>query len=117
MARKDFAALGGMIDQPAVFADEVFGFHAQQAVEKALKAWLDLREEEYPRTHDLSHLLAALEALGERCEAYWSLVDLSIFAVQYRYESFSEPNGADLDRRMIVQSVSALLDHVDGLRG
>ena len=23
-----------------VFADEIFGFHAQQAIEKSLKAWL-----------------------------------------------------------------------------
>ncbi|WP_372703813.1 hypothetical protein [Candidatus Accumulibacter contiguus] len=28
-----------MIDNP-LFADEIFGFHAQQAIEKALKAWL-----------------------------------------------------------------------------
>jgi hypothetical protein len=33
MARKDFDALRGMIDNP-LFADEIFGFHAQQAVEK-----------------------------------------------------------------------------------
>lgn len=36
---KDLRALQGMSD-PDVFADEVFGFHAQQAAEKALKAWL-----------------------------------------------------------------------------
>lgn len=32
MARKDFDALRGMIDNP-LFADEIFGFHAQQAIE------------------------------------------------------------------------------------
>jgi len=117
MARKDLAALGGMVDLPAVFADEVFGFHAQQAVEKALKAWLDLREEEYPRTHDLSHLLAALEALGERCEAYWSLVDLSVFAVQYRYEAFADSPEAALDRAALLETVEALVAHVESLRG
>ena len=37
MAHKDFNALTGMLDN-AVFADEIFGFHVQQAVEKALKA-------------------------------------------------------------------------------
>ncbi|MCL5271298.1 MAG: hypothetical protein M1457_12290 [bacterium] len=35
-AAKDRRALGGMADA-AVFADEVFGFHAQQAAEKGLK--------------------------------------------------------------------------------
>jgi hypothetical protein len=33
MARKDFAALRGMLGSP-LFADEFFGFHAQQAIEK-----------------------------------------------------------------------------------
>ncbi len=31
MARKDFDAMRGMIDNP-LFADEIFGFHAQQAI-------------------------------------------------------------------------------------
>jgi HEPN domain-containing protein len=49
-AQKDLRALRGMTDADT-FADEIFGFHAQQAVEKALKAWLALLGEEYPRTH------------------------------------------------------------------
>lgn len=117
MAHKDLSALRGMVDQPAVFADEVFGFHAQQSVEKALKAWLDLREEDYPRTHDLAHLLAALENLGERCDAYWSLVDLSVFAVQYRYESFPEAGSAPLDRSATLAAVAALVAHVEAIKG
>ena len=40
MARKDFDAIRGKIGNP-LFADEVFGFHAQQAIEKSLKASLD----------------------------------------------------------------------------
>ena len=38
-AERDVSALRGMGDA-AVFADEVLGFHAQQAAEKLLKAWL-----------------------------------------------------------------------------
>ncbi len=37
IAQRDLAALYGMADA-AVFADEIFGFHAQQAIEKCLKA-------------------------------------------------------------------------------
>ena len=37
-AERDISALRGMADA-AVFADEIFGFHAQQAAEKLLKAW------------------------------------------------------------------------------
>ena len=38
-ARRDLLALSGMANQQQ-FADEIFGFPAQQVVEKALKAWL-----------------------------------------------------------------------------
>ena len=38
---------------PAVFADEIFGFHVQQATEKLLKAWLASLGEAYPLSHDL----------------------------------------------------------------
>jgi len=40
---------------------EAAGFHLQQSVEKALKAWLALRGIDYPNTHDLSLLLGLLE--------------------------------------------------------
>ena len=39
MAEKDFKALKNMIDENN-FDIEIFGFHAQQTVEKLLKAWL-----------------------------------------------------------------------------
>ena len=35
-------------------SDEIFGFHAQQAAEKSLKAWLAFLGEVYPLTHDPS---------------------------------------------------------------
>ena len=38
-AERDLRALRGMSD-PMVFADEIVGFHAQQAAEKLLKACL-----------------------------------------------------------------------------
>lgn len=60
MAHKDFNALVGM-QENSLFADEIFGFHIQQAVEKALKAWLCTRDAIYPMTHELSRLLALLE--------------------------------------------------------
>ena len=40
-AERDIAALRGMGDA-SVFADEIFGFHTQQAAEKLFKAWLAL---------------------------------------------------------------------------
>jgi hypothetical protein len=51
MARKDLQAMRALSD-PHVASVETFGFHAQQALEKALKAWLDLRGQLYPRIHE-----------------------------------------------------------------
>ena len=58
-AERDLSALRGMGDV-GVFADEIFGFHVQQAVEKSFKAWLALLGEVYPLTHDLGDLLTLL---------------------------------------------------------
>ncbi|MYA88127.1 MAG: HEPN domain-containing protein [Boseongicola sp. SB0662_bin_57] len=41
-AERDISALRGM-GEATMFADEIFGFHVQQAAEKLLKAWLALR--------------------------------------------------------------------------
>lgn len=62
-ARKDLRALEGMRDAE-IFADEIFGFHAQQAVEKGLKAWFSLLGVNYPRIHDIEELLTMLESQG-----------------------------------------------------
>jgi HEPN domain-containing protein len=63
MARRDRDALAATVDLPQV-ADAIYGFHAQQAVEKALKAWLALRGEHYPLTHDLPRLFSLLRQSG-----------------------------------------------------
>ena len=66
-ARRDESALRAMMD-PAAIADEIFGFHVQQAAEKSLKAWLAAVGFEYPRTHDIGILLLILKRLG--CEVH-----------------------------------------------
>jgi HEPN domain-containing protein len=114
MARKDFDALRGMIDNP-FFADEIFGFHAQQAIEKAFKAWLAQNGIEYPLTHDLSRLLLILEESGQDVTAYWPLVEFNVFAVQARYESGLMALEEPLDRTSIVSSIDLLLLKVEGL--
>ncbi len=107
MSMKDFQALCGMIDS-AQFADEVFGFHAQQAVEKALKAWLSEKNLEYPQTHDLGLLLSLLKESGEKVGGLELLVEYNSFAVQYRYEAMDLSEEPALDRKAIVESVRAL---------
>ena len=112
MAYKDFNALIGMQGN-SLFADEIFGFHIQQAVEKALKAWLCTCEDAYPLTHELARLLALLENHGADVEKFWPLVQYTMFAVQARYEEGISELDEPIDRAMEIENVRELLAHVE----
>ena len=88
-------------------ADAVVGFHAQQAVEKALKAVLSADERPYPWTHDLRHLVELLDDAGQRLPADFSQIDrLSPWAAEFRYgDSIDE----DLDRQAAAQLADAVV--------
>jgi len=102
-----------MLD-PKLFDDSVFGFHAQQAVEKALKAWLNLRSVAYPKTHDLRLLMNLVQTQAqEDCDRFVDLADLTDFAVQFRYDFPTLPRG--LNRSEILSKVESLRDHVEDL--
>lgn len=115
MAHKDFNALLGMQENP-LFADEIFGFHVQQAVEKALKEWLCTSGEGvYPTTHELARLLTLLENHGAEIEPFWPLVQYTMFAVQARYEEGIADMDEPIDRADEIRNVSSLLNHVEKL--
>ncbi|AUB84147.1 HEPN domain-containing protein [Candidatus Thiodictyon syntrophicum] len=107
----DLKALRHMGD-PDSFDDNIYGFHAQQAVEKSLKAWLACLGYDYPLRHDLGELLAALAAAGQDIATLWPLTDLTPFAVQLRYDEFE--NCPPLDRSSIEADVGALVARVEG---
>jgi len=110
-AARDHRALCGMED-PEVFSAEIFGFHVQQAVEKALKAWLCSLGVPFPRTHDLDELGVLLEEAGEEIpEFLHALLEFTDFAVTFRYEAFADLEG-DIDRRGCIDAVGRLLQHV-----
>ena len=90
--------------------DEIFGFHAQQAAEKSLKAWLALLGEVYPLTHDLDALIERLSGRNADVGRYRGLTVYSAFAVQFRYEGMTE--GISIDREHALHLVSALLQQV-----
>jgi HEPN domain-containing protein len=107
MADKDLKALTGMTDAN-MFAEEVFGFHAQQAVEKALKAWIAALGTDYPFTHDISRLLTILKEQGCPIEPFLNLVEYNAFAVQFRYEAF-EHTEEPIDRMTAIKEVQKLV--------
>lgn len=87
--------------------DALFGFHAQQAAEKYLKAVLAIDEERPEKTHDLGVLAAQCERAGHPMpEALREVFDLAPYAVDERYPFGTTP---PLDR-------SASLDLVIGVR-
>jgi len=67
--------------------DDMIGFHAQQAVEKLIKAVLAHQDIEYPRVHDIDRLVDVLEAhqvaLPRQAR---SLDELTPWATQLRYD-------------------------------
>jgi HEPN domain-containing protein len=111
MAEIDADALVNMMDAHA-FPDEVFGFHAQQAVEKGLKAWTAAIGARYPKTHDIEELIDVLKANAQALhQEALPLVELYPFAVQYRYEAI-DAEEEPLDRADVLRRVSTLLQQV-----
>ncbi|MEO8122356.1 MAG: HEPN domain-containing protein, partial [Rhodoferax sp.] len=83
------------------------GFHAQQAIEKSLKAVLGANLIEFRRTHDLVSLLDLLQdhKLPAPPEADW-LDELNPHAVEARYGTI-DPEG--LDRTRALQAAEQVL--------
>jgi HEPN domain-containing protein len=84
-ARDDAKAVEALIGLPDI-ADGIVGFHAQQAVEKALKSVLSHHGVAFRRTHDLAELLDLLADQGLDLPPHFGKLDqLNPFAVEARY--------------------------------
>ncbi len=112
-ARRDLQALENMLD-PEAFPSAIFGFHAQQTVEKSLKAWLALLDQDFPRTHNIRQLIVLLEQTGVDVDPWWNFVELTAFAVQFRYEAY-EDFDESINRPDLLTNVRHLVFHVERL--
>lgn len=112
-AMKDFTAIIEMQGNSKI-ADEIIGFHAQQAIEKLLKAWMAALGMKYPQSHNIISLLAALEENKQDVAAYWDFAEFNAFAVQFRYEAYSDL-GSTLDRAEIVRRIGELVSKVEAV--
>lgn len=63
LAREDLASAEAL-DREERVSDAPVGFHAQQAVEKSLKAAIANRDEEFPFTHDIGLLMQLCQDAG-----------------------------------------------------
>ena len=91
--------------------DESFGFHVQQAAEKALKAWLAVLGHVYPLRHDLDDLFDLLASHGAAVDFFRPLAVFTPYAVQFRYEGLG-PGHEPIDRPAALALAKALVQHV-----
>jgi HEPN domain-containing protein len=97
-AEGDAKAMRRLASDPEI-DDEAVGFHAQQAVEKWLKAVMALHGLEEARIHDLGRLLEILDTAGIEPppNADW-LDDLTIYAVPLRYADLLDAEPLERDK-------------------
>jgi len=111
MAEMDLNTIRLMLEHGG-FDEEAFGFHAQQATEKALKALIVSMGLICPRTHDLTSLAELIQKNGcDIPESFDELTDLTSFAVEFRYQPLSvdEPS---LDRAALADRIAQLIVYV-----
>lgn len=105
-AESDLGACRRLAEEPEM-RDDVVGFHAQQAVEKAVKAALVLRGVDFPRTHDLDFLLARAE--GNDLSVPQAIEDaewLTPWGAQLRYDESPAP----LDRAAAIEAAASAVE-------
>ena len=111
-ARSDEIALDKLADDPDV-PDDLIGFHAQQALEKLLKAALANAGIAPPRIHDLGELLTLLGDAGLSPPVSVSDARALVpWAVDFRYDDVLEER---LDRDASRGAVEKMRAWVDGL--
>lgn len=111
-ARSDEITLDKLTDDPDV-PDDVIGFHAQQALEKMLKAALAYAGAEPPRIHDLGELIALLGDTGlSQPSSANEARALVPWAVEFRYDDILDEQ---LDRAAARDAVTEMRTWLDEL--
>lgn len=95
--------------------DAILGFHAQQAVEKSIKAALATHDVPYERTHNIAYLRSlVVESHGIDVPANIAEADfLSPWAVEFRYDApvDEEP----LDRNKTLDLVVSVVEWANSI--
>lgn len=116
-ADEDIHVLDMLVGDSAT-ADELWGFHAQQAVEKLLKALLAEGQVRLPFTHRLLDLADLLSDAGKDIPSeFEGLLDLTPYAVEFRYSSLPADVCDRLDRASILAAIVRLRAYVCGIVG
>jgi HEPN domain-containing protein len=110
-AAQDEAVLEALLPDRK-FNDETLGFHAQQAVEKTIKAWLAYLEIDYPKVHSIEALIDILAAHGKTLpDDLGDMGQLTPFATVFRYDTL--PISSNIDRASMLKLVRDLRTFVE----
>jgi HEPN domain-containing protein len=105
LVERHLGSLRGTLDSQS-FADEDWGFLAQETLEKRLKALLVLNAQEPPRSQSLQRLIQDLESCGHAITLAPELLALDDFAVLARYDA--DPTPLPADRARLLTLLDAL---------
>ena len=113
MAERDLKASKILLENSLL---EVALFHAQQAVEKALKALIAYYGFEAPRSHNIDRLLSFLEGIGVDTDLIRRLQPerLTKFSIIGRYPAFQPISQEEGE---LVYTAEMVLNQVKGLVG
>jgi len=107
-AEEDMLLLEKIVDDEDI-SSEIVGFHAQQAIEKLLKALLISKIISFRRTHDLGELTDICSEHGiEVPDELYDVDELTPFAVEYRYDIFTLPSSEKFSRRGALERVKTM---------
>lgn len=89
-------------------------YHCQQAAEKALKAWLQMQDEPFPKTHDLAKLVSqAAQLNGDFNQLALAAAALTPYASAFRYPGGSfEPMPSRSEFDEALEHAQAIYDFV-----
>lgn len=95
-------------------SEEIVLFHCQQAIEKALKAFLDANGIVYPKTHDLELLLSLCIKKDASFNQISNITAFTPYAVEIRYDEVIEVARSEVEELLnqTEQAVEFILNKV-----
>ena len=97
-AEHDFLAAQKLSDEPEIYGDVAI-YHCQQSAEKAVKAFLILHNQPFPKTHDIRLLIQLAIAVNPSFEQFQEASEiLTPYATEFRYPSdIMQPTQEELE--------------------
>jgi HEPN domain-containing protein len=111
-ANEDIAVIDNLINSGIENYTSTICFHAQQASEKFLKAFLVNHDVDFPRTHDLDFLLLECQKINKEPFLDINLKDLTEFGVSVRYpDDFYIPSVSEaVEYHQIAKEIKAIVE-------